>query len=274
MQDFADKIAVVTGAASGIGEALTRVAASFGMRVLAADYNEKGVTQVSDELRAAGHQVIPTKVDVADKESVKSLAKLCLKQMGAAPDLLFNNAGVIVDGVTWERSLEDWQWVLGVNLFGVLHGIREFLPLMLQANKPAHVVNTASMGGLLTGPFLGPYTVSKHAVVALSECLRDDLQQQESKVSVSVVCPGGVRTALWECEEHRPATLGETTILGSESEHQFRQAVQETMSKGSDPQDIAQQIFAAIKAGKFWIFPHPEMLEGFRKRSEAILENG
>ena len=193
MESFQGKVAVITGAASGIGRALAQRCVQEGMKVVLADIEE-------------GATVLGVRTDVAQAAEVAALAQRTLESFGAV-HLLFNNAGVAAGGPLWEMSLQDWEWVLGVNLWGVVHGIRTFVPLLLQQGSEAHIVNTASIAGLVSTPGLGVYNVTKHSVVTLSETLYQELQQTGAPVHVSVLCPGWVNTRIHQAERNRPPAL-------------------------------------------------------------------
>ena len=168
MKEFKDRVAVITGSASGIGRGIAQIAAGEGMRLVLADVDDEGVGSLAEALRGAGAEVHTVHTDVREAEAVDALARQALEAFGAV-HLVCNNAGVLVGGNAWERTDDDWRWVIDVNLFGVVNGLRSFVPILLNEGAPAHIVNTASLGGLMVGPYLSPYIVSKHAVVALSE---------------------------------------------------------------------------------------------------------
>ena len=204
MKDLKDKVAVVTGGASGLGLAMARVFAAEGMKLVLADVEEESLRRVETDFRKAGVPVVGLKTDVSSAHDVERLAEKTLATFGGA-HLLCNNAGVAPGGVVWENTLPDWEWVLGVNLWGVIHGVRVFLPIMLRQETECHVVNTASVAGLLSVPGMGAYCVSKHAVVTLTECLYHDLAQRAAKIGVSVLCPAYVPTGISDSERNRPA---------------------------------------------------------------------
>jgi len=207
MKAFQGKVAVVTGAASGIGRALAERCAQEGMKVVLADIEGQALLQASGDLAAQGAQTLAVPTDVSQAGEVETLARKAFEAYSAV-HLLFNNAGVGAGTTAWESTLADWEWVLGVNLWGVIHGLRAFVPRMLAQETECHVVNTASVAGLLPGR--GVYGVSKHAVVALSEALSADLGQQRSKIGVSVLCPGYVNTRILDSSvRHRPPVTGE-----------------------------------------------------------------
>lgn len=263
MQDFEGKVAVITGAASGIGEALAKGAAAKRMKLVLADLDADRLEALARQFTDAGVQAIAVVTDVADAAQVDRLAQETLSAYGRV-DLLFNNAGVLLTGPSWTCSLEDWQKVLGVNLWGVIHGIRRFVPLMLEQGTPAHIVNTASMAGLIAAPLNGPYTVSKQGVVALSETLHYELAAQQAPLKVSVVCPGPVATAIAESSRSHPADQ-------SDQERAFETLLRQGIAAGMRPDDLAGQVFAAIREERFWVLPHDQFREPLQRRTESLL---
>ena len=208
MEQLEDKVAVVTGGGSGIGRAVATHLAGAGMQVVVADIEQDALDATVAELVAGGHRAIGVRADVSDGASVEALAETTVAEFGAV-HVVHNNAGVGVGGPVWTHTERDWQWVLGVNLWGVIHGIRSFVPRMLDQGGPAHVVNTASMAGLISVPYLGAYNVSKHGVVTLSETLHRDLGLAGSDIGVSVLCPGLVMTNIFESQRNRPDELAD-----------------------------------------------------------------
>jgi len=208
MKDFQNKVAVITGAASGIGRALAERSARAGMKVVLADVEEDALVRTEKEMRAAGGTVLAVRTDVSKAHDVQALARKTLDAFGSV-HLLCNNAGVAVaTKAIWETSLEDWQWCLGVNLWGVIHGIRTFVPIMLRQDVEAHVVNTASIAGLLSLPYIAIYNATKHAVVTITESLHHELSLLSSKVKASVLCPGFIRTSIMASYRNRPVEFG------------------------------------------------------------------
>ena len=274
MKDFKDKVAVITGAASGIGRATAERCGQEGMKVVIADVEKGSLRQAAKELKAAGVEVMPVLTDVSKYRDVERLAKKTLDAYGSV-DLLFNNAGVTTGTVIWESTLADWKWLLGVNLWGMIHGIRVFVPIMLKQDTECHIVNTASMAALISYPGRGIYTVTKHAVLALSEKLYHELSWQGAKIRVSVLLPGNVKTKIWDADRNRPATLqndpGDQKELSS-----GYQAMNEmgrlALESGMPPRQVADCVFDAIKKDKFYIITHPEMKPLLQLRVDDILQ--
>jgi len=272
--EFAGKTAVITGAGSGFGLACARLAAKLGMNVVLVDVQKDALDTVCAELQAMGTAVMARRVDVAHGGQMQALADDVFAQWGA-PHLVFNNAGVAAGGLVWENTEADWDWVLGVNLKGVVHGVRLFTPLMLQAAQadPAwrgHIVNTASMAGLLTPPNMGLYNVSKHAVVALTETLYQDLQLVSSQIGASVLCPYFVPTGISQSQRNRPAQSPTDAPTASQ---RIGQAMSEkAVGSGKvSAEDVAQMVFDAVAADRFYIYSHPKALGNVRLRMDAIL---
>jgi NAD(P)-dependent dehydrogenase (short-subunit alcohol dehydrogenase family) len=262
------RVAVVTGAASGIGFALSERFAGEGMRVVMADVEAPALAEAADLLAGRGAEVLPVVTDVSSDEQVNALRDRALEAFGAV-HLLCNNAGVSGQGRTmWEMSHRDWEWVLGVNLWGVINGVRAFVPVLLEQDA-AHVVNTASLAGVTTG-ILGPYSVSKHAVVALSESLHFQLAQHGGAVGVSVLCPGWVRTRIGDSDRNRPADLEPPPPV----DPGLLAGMRHLLDSGMEPAQVAGHVVDAIRAGRFYVLTHPEMNEGIRRRAEEILAGG
>ena len=272
MKEFSGKVAVVTGAASGIGRALAEACAREGMKVVLADVDEAPLTETERELRGAGADVLAVRTDVSKAEDVEALARGTLEAFGAA-HLLFNNAGVGAGTTVWESTLRDWQWALGVNLWGVIHGVRTFVPLMLEQGDECHVVNTSSMAGLVSGPALGVYKVAKHGVVSLSETLYHELAIIKSKIGVSVLCPGGVKTRVMDSGRNRPAELQNDSAR--ESTHpavvQAEAMLHRLVADGLPPSRVAEAVFDAIREGRFYVLTHADWKPLVRKRMNDIL---
>lgn len=253
MSNWQGKVCVVTGAGSGIGGGLARHAAAGGMHVIGADVDAPGLAQLERTIRSRGQSIETHRTDVRDEQAVEALASHVFAKHGKV-SLLFNNAGVLVDGKSWERPMRDWRWSFEVNVFGVIHGIRSFVPRMLEQGEPGRVVNTSSQGGLMGGgTFMGPYQASKHAVAALSETLYAELALENAPISASCVCPSEVATGIWKSDRLRPAE--ERNRLASEGEKEFHDAVAGAVAKSMSPDQFAAQVFAAIEADRFWIVP-------------------
>jgi NAD(P)-dependent dehydrogenase (short-subunit alcohol dehydrogenase family) len=274
MQEFQDKVAVVTGAASGIGRGLAERFATEGMKVVLADVEEDALARAAADLRAQGARVLAVRTDVRQASEVEVLAEKTLAAFGGV-HVVCNNAGVAVIKSSWEHTLVDWEWVLGVNLWGVIHGVRTFVPIMLDQGTEGHIVNTASEVGLSAGGFMGSYIVSKYGVVALSEGLADELAQLGAPIKVTVLCPGFVRTSIMSSARNRPSSLANSE--GSETVRAEAQRLDEVLrsgveNKGTPPAEIANQVIAAIRAEKLYVVPQPPWDKSIRARLEGILE--
>lgn len=272
--------AVITGAASGFGLELARLAASKGLNLVLTDVQQDALDEAVAELSATGEQtgtkVAAVRGDVSRAEDVQALADLCMERFGA-PHIVINNAGVAHGGLIWEHTQRDWEWVLGVNLFGVVHGVRIFTPLMLAAARkdPAyqgHIVNVASMAGLLNSPNMGAYNVSKHAVVSLSETLYQDLALVTEQVHASVLCPYFVPTGIHMSHRNRPAEMR------SEGKPTASQMIAQAMSTKAvtsgkvTAADTAALVFDAIEGGRFYVYTHPQALGMVQTRLEDVVQ--
>jgi NAD(P)-dependent dehydrogenase (short-subunit alcohol dehydrogenase family) len=272
MKDYKDKIAVITGAASGIGRALAEKCAAYGMHLVLADMNEKDLNPFAAKLMAQGIPVLAERVNVSKEEEILAFAHKTLTTVGP-PDLLFNNAGIGgYAGPLWELSAEKLRFVLEVNLMSVFYGVRAFLPMMMAAkNDEAHIINTASMAGFYTFPSFSSYEISKHGVIVLSECLYHDLSQAQSKIRVSVLCPGGVNTAIME-GSRRYLDEGELNHATVSTHEEFLiLKFLKLVKKGIDPSEVADYVFQAIAENKFYIFTHPYLKAVITERTQAIL---
>jgi NAD(P)-dependent dehydrogenase (short-subunit alcohol dehydrogenase family) len=270
MDDFAGKVAVVTGAASGIGRALADQCAREGMKVVLADVEAGALRVVADEMSAGGATVLAVRTDVSRADDVEALAHATLDAFGGV-HLLFNNAGVSGGASTWESTVADWTWVLGVNLWGVIHGVRTFVPLMLRQGTPGHVVNTASLTGLVSLPYGALYQASKHAVVTISESLHLELGYLRAQVGVSVLCPAFVQSGIVDAARNRPAELRNPPRAPGTEPGEMARAHRRLVDAGLAPEVVASQVFRAIRARQFYILTHPEANFLIRARMRAIL---
>lgn len=268
-----NNVAVITGAASGIGRGMAERFAADGMTVVLADIEEKPLFKLETELRDKGATVLAVKTDVSNAQDIENLATRTIDAFGAV-HILCNNAGVVCSRPIWEHTIADWEWVLGVNLWGVIHGIRTFVPQMLSQKTECHIVNTASILGLIRSPGQGVYKVSKHGVVALSETLADELTQINSLIQVHVLCPGWVQTGILNTERNRPDSLQnpETEVEHHTATEDFRQNVFNEMQAGLSPTEVAEHVVKAIQNGVFYIHTHPEHKPWIQARMEDIIE--
>lgn len=271
MKDFNGKVAVITGAASGIGRGIAERCVREGMKVVLADVDAANLTKAETELKALGGTVLGVKTDVSKRSEVELLARRALDEFGQV-HLLFNNAGVAAGGAPWEATWNDWEWVIGVNLWGVINGVKVFTPLMVAQNTECHIVNTSSTAGLVVGGGSAPYAVTKHAVVALSENLYLALQQRNSLVKVSVLCPGFVRTDIANTERHRPAELRNEPVTMTPEMQAALAALKSAIEAGMPPLQVADVVFDAIRKGQFYILTHPEWIELVRLRTDKLLQ--
>ncbi len=274
MKDFQGKVAVITGAASGIGLALAEKSVQEGMKVVLADIEEGPLKQVESDFKARNADVLAVRTDVSRSKDVEALAQQAFEVYGAV-HLLFNNAGVGAGaGPIWENSLADWQWVLGVNLWGVVHGIHYFTPRMLEQGTEGHIVNTASAAGLIASSGLGIYKVSKHGVVTLSETLALELAAQGAKVKASVLCPMWVNTRIMDSERNRPKELSNAPDEQANSGEMEAagQVIRQLVQDGMATSQVAEIVFDAIRQEKFYIITHPATKGGVQLRMEAILQ--
>jgi NAD(P)-dependent dehydrogenase (short-subunit alcohol dehydrogenase family) len=270
MKEFKGKVAVITGGASGIGRGIAERCVSEGMKVVLADIDEANLTKAETELKTKGGTVLGVRTDVSKRSDVELLARQALDAFGQV-HLLFNNAGVAARGTPWEATWNDWEWVIGVNLWGVIHGVKVFTPLMLAQNTECHIINTSSAAGLIVGGASAPYAATKHAVVALSESLYLTLQQRNSPVKVSVLCPGLVRTNIVNAGRNRPAELRNEPVTMTQEMHAGLAAFKAAMEASMPPLQVADVVFAAIKKEQFYILPHPECTELIRLRTDNLL---
>ena len=268
MKELNGKVAAVTGAASGLGRSMALAFAAEGMDLALADVDEVNLSSVQEEVLAKGVRTITLKVDVSNAQQVEIFRDQTLTRLGGV-HVVCNNAGVSPLGAVWENSAADWQWILGVNLWGVVHGVRAFAPHLI-AQDEGHIVNTASVSGLISPPGSGAYNVTKHAVVALSESLHHDLRERNSKVGVSVLCPAYVPTGIVDSERSRPKELGASTK--SEQTLAREAMLRKAVKSGKVSADqVAKAVVAAIKEERFYILTHPKIKGAIQARMEDIL---
>ncbi|QAU34388.1 SDR family NAD(P)-dependent oxidoreductase [Janthinobacterium sp. 17J80-10] len=272
MKDLKGKVAVVTGAASGIGLGLAKRALEEGMCVVLAGIRESTLAAARDELSRISDQILVMPTDVSKAEDVEALANAAFEHFGGV-HLLINNAGVGGGGSVASSTLADWEWMIGVNLWGVIHGIRSFVPRMAKLGEPCHVVNTASIAGLITYPGGGVYQATKHAVVALSEALHMEMQAANLPVGVSVLCPGFVRTQIMASMRNRPQALANppANTLPTPQQIDMHERFKAAIENGMDPAEVAEQTFSAIREKRFYVMTHPEHRPQIAARMENIL---
>jgi NAD(P)-dependent dehydrogenase (short-subunit alcohol dehydrogenase family) len=266
MNDLQGKVAVITGGASGIGRAVADQAAAEGMKIVLGDIEEGPLKEAVNELTGQGAEALGVVTDVADAASVRALRDQALDRFGAV-HLVHNNAGIGLGGPIWEVSEEDWRWILGVNLWGVINGVATFVPTLIEQGE-GHVVNTASVAGLIAAPFLGPYNATKQAVVAISETLFKDLQAVGAPIGVSVLCPGFVRTRIAESERNRPHWAPDRDVAGAA---ELRGAVQSMVDGGIAPSTVAERVIDAVRTDTFYILTHPELDGAITTRFDDIM---
>lgn len=275
MKDFKGKVAVVTGAASGMGLAFSHKFAEEGMSVVLADIESEPLAMAEAALKEKGGEVLAVRANVMTEDDVNRLADAAFARFGNV-HILCNNAGVAASAATlrsrpWESSLADWEWTFGVNFMGVLYGIRAFIPRMLEKGEEGHIVNTASMAGLLTGA--NPYNISKHSVVCLTEGIYKEFKGMGAKLSASVLCPGLINTAILDSERNRPREFGpptDKTVLRPEVQ-EWSSNFEAALKAGYEPEEVAREVFEAVRDDHFYIFPaQPAALESVRLRMEDI----
>jgi NAD(P)-dependent dehydrogenase (short-subunit alcohol dehydrogenase family) len=276
VKDFKGKVAVITGAASGIGFGLAERCAQEGMKVVLAGINEDNLKKAEKEIKKTGAETLVVKTDVSKREEVEELAKKTLDKFGKV-HILFNNAGVGCGQNAWDATLNDWRWVLEVNLWGVIYGVHYFVPVMLQQGDECHIVNTSSTAGLAAYPFNSPYITSKYAVLALTETLFHDLKMRGiTNIGVSVVCPGWIRTNVATADRNRPANLknkpGEGLDLSNPVIQEKAKGMLQLLENGMSPQKTADVIFTGIKAKKFYLLPNAEeFMTAIKARNEDVI---
>jgi len=270
MKDLAGRVAVVTGGASGIGRGMAEAFLERGMKVVLADVEAEPLAATVAELSDRG-EVIGVECDVSDADSVARLRDEALARFGKV-HVLCNNAGVAGGngGATWEASQSDWEWVMGVNLMGVIYGIRHFVPVMIEQGEPAHVVNTASMAGLVHG--MGIYGVTKHAVVALSESMFNELRGAGHPIGVSVLCPGWVKTRILESERNRPESPRPAPGPQRPEVEMMREIVGKLIEQGMDPLEVGRLVADSIETERFYVLPHKEWMNVVENRMRRILD--
>ncbi len=274
MQELRGKVAAITGAGSGFGREFARLAGNLGMRLALSDVQPDALDDVVAALKDAGADVSGDVVDVADSGQVRQWADRAYEQFGEV-HLLMNNAGVGGGGYLWESTDRDWQWVMGVNLMGVVHGVQHFVPRMLEANARGqwgHIVNTASIAGWLAPSLMGVYNVSKHAVVALSETLYHDLKTAGSTLGVSVLSPAFVPTGIADSHRNRPAGLANAEAVTASQKLALKATLKAVSGGRMLAQEVAQLTFDAIRANRFYVFTHPQILPSVRARFDAVLD--
>jgi NAD(P)-dependent dehydrogenase (short-subunit alcohol dehydrogenase family) len=271
MKRFEGKTAVITGGASGLGLAMARRFAREGMRLVLADVQADALERTAADFAAAGTPVLAVRCDVSRADEVERLRDEAVARFGAV-HILCNNAGVAPGGLAWESTVADWQWCLGVNVYGVIHGLRSFVPLMLSQDDEAHIVNTASVAGLLSPPGMGIYCVSKHAVVTLTECLHHDLASRSDKVKTSVLCPAYVPTGIHDSERNRPEELRNAAREKSEEEQEREAALRHAVQSGRiSAEQVAESVFEAVRDERFYILTHPKIKGAIETRMMDIL---
>jgi NAD(P)-dependent dehydrogenase (short-subunit alcohol dehydrogenase family) len=275
MKTLKDRTAVITGAGSGFGLEVARIGAREGMKLVLVDVQQDALDRATSELQAQGAQVLARRVDVSKAAEMEALAAATRERFGV-PHFVFNNAGVGAGGLIWEHTAQDWEWVLGVNLMGVAHGVRVFTPMMLEAaaadpGYEGHIVNTASMAGLVSMPNMGVYNVSKHAVVTLSETLYQDLALVTDQVTASVLCPFFVPTGIHQSHRNRPVELKGAKPTRSQMIAQAMSDKAVTSGKVTAA-EVAQKVFDALRERQFYIYSHPQALKTVQTRLEDVMQ--
>ena len=265
MQEFEGRVAVVTGGASGIGLATARRLAREGMRIVLADIQEDALRETVSQLEGEGHTVLGVPTDVSRWEAVEALAGKTLDAFGQV-NVVHNNAGVVRAGRIEELTLADWEWVLGVDLWSVIYGVKAFLPLIRQAGE-GHIVNTASSAGLQAAPEIGPYNVAKFGVVAMTETLAHELRAEKSAIGASVLCPGAIATGICDSERNRPDPAAQT-----ETNARFQTQAAQVIAQGHTPESVAELVFDAIRNQEFWILTHPDWVDVLENRVKGMRE--
>ena len=271
MNEFRNRVAVVTGGASGLGRAMAWRFAREGMKVVLADIEQTALDMARREFENAGHEAIGVRCDVSRGEEVEALAEEAMSRFGGV-HIVCNNAGVAPGGVIWEHTTKDWEWAMGPNVWGVIHGIRVFTPILLKQNDEAHIVNTASVAGLLTLPGMGLYCVTKHAVVSMTECLHHDLVAATEKVRCSVLCPAYVPTRIADSERNRPDHLREERQK-SEQDLRREEGLRHAVESGKiSAEQVADAVFDAVRERRFYILTHQRIKPAIETRMQDILQ--
>ena len=281
ISNFKNKTAVLTGAGSGFGLECARIGAKLGMNIVLVDVQQdaldKATTEITAEAAQYGGQVMSFRLDISKSPDVEAMGQAVFAKLGA-PHFVFNNAGVGAGGLIWETTLKDWEWVLGVNVMGVAHGVRVFTPMMLDAakkdaNYQGHIVNTASMAGLLNAPNMGVYNVSKHAVVALTETLYQDLKLVTDQISASVLCPFFVATGISQSHRNKPGEFAGNDTKPTKSQLIGQAMSDKAVGSGKvSAADVAQKVFDAIANDQFYIYSHPKALASVQTRMEDVVQ--
>ena len=271
MKQFQGKVAVITGGASGLGRAMAERFAREGMSIVLADVEPEALAKAEAEMKAVGAKVIGVRTDVSKATDVEALAQKTLAAYGAV-HLVANNAGVAPGGNVWDNSVADWEWILGVNLWGVIHGVRVFTPIMLAQGGEGHIINTASVAGLISPPGSGMYNVTKHAVVTLTETLYHDLKRRHSELGCSVLCPAYVPTGIVDSERNRPQQLQNPAREKTAEELALEAGLRKAVTSGrQSADDVAQKVYEAVREERFYILTHPKIKASIRWRMEDIL---
>ncbi len=270
MESFEGKVAVITGGASGIGFAMAKRFAAEGMKLVLADIEDSALQNAAAELTATGAEVLAVRTDVSKFEDIQDLANRAVDRFGKV-HIVCNNAGVATGGFLAEATIRDWQWVVGVNLFGVINGVQAFLPILLKQGEECHIINTASIAGLIVGPGMGIYCATKHAVVALSEALYHEMKLMKTNIGVSVLCPAWVNTRIVDSDRNRPASAANATSELAPMAQMMQGFMRQVVEAGLSPEIIANHVASAIREKRFYILTHPEMTPAVQMRMDAIV---
>lgn len=273
MKEFKDKVAVITGAANGIGFGIAERCAQLGMKVVLAGINADNLSAAEEKLKPTGAIILSVQTDVSKRDDVEALAQKTLDTFGAV-HLLVNNAGVGAGTSVWESTWEDWEWVVDVNLWGVIYGVKVFTPIMLAQEAESHIVNVASIAGLIPGHPCTPYQTTKYAVVGLTENLYYSLAEQNARVKVSLLCPGWVKTSILKSERNRPPGLQNKpgVIVNKRAALEAYREMQKALEAGISIEEVADHLFKALENEQFYVLTHPEYLLNIKERMENFLE--